>query len=81
MKIQILSIALIAFASPALAQPEPPAYGARAEDRTSLTLGIGGGIAPEYEGSSDYGFQPGGIIQGKAMVSTFRYAGRISMSI
>jgi MipA family protein len=36
-----------------------------AEDRNSLTLGIGGGIAPEYEGASDYGFQPGGIIQGK----------------
>jgi MipA family protein len=75
MKTQILSIVLIAFASPALAQPEPPAYGTRAEDRNSLTLGIGGGIAPEYEGASDYGFQPGGIIQGKVDGFDFQVRG------
>ena len=74
-------MALIASASPALAQasprpqPEPPAYGSRSEDRYSLTLGIGGGIAPEYEGASDYGFQPGGIIQGKAAGFDFQVRG------
>lgn len=71
----IAPIALIAAASPALAQPEPPAYGNRGEDRTSLTLGIGGGIAPEYEGASDYGFQPGGIIQGKVDGFDFQVRG------
>ena len=47
----------------------------RTEDRNSLTLGIGGGIAPEYEGASDYGFQPGGIIQGKVDGFDFQVRG------
>jgi MipA family protein len=68
-------IALIASASPALAQNGPPADAARSEDRYSLTLGIGGGIAPEYEGASDYGFQPGGIIQGKVDGFDFQVRG------
>lgn len=71
----IAPIALIAVTSPAVAQPEPPAYGSRSEDRNSLTLGIGGGIAPEYEGASDYGFQPGGIIQGKVDGFDFQVRG------
>lgn len=69
---------LLAFgflATPALAQPEPPAGGNRTEDRNSLTLGIGGGIAPDYEGASDYGFQPGGIIQGKVEGFDFQVRG------
>ena len=49
-------------------------------DLYSLTLGIGGGIAPEYEGASDYGFQPGGIIRARSMALIFRSAGPISMS-
>jgi outer membrane protein len=44
-------------------------------DRYSLTLGIGGGIAPEYEGSGDYGFQPGGVIQGKVDGFDFQVRG------
>ena len=71
----IAPIALIAAASPALAQSESPAYGNRGEDRTSLTLGVGGGIAPEHEGASDYGFQPGGIIQGKVDGFDFQVRG------
>ncbi len=77
----ITSIALIAAASPAFAQASPPPQSgppagvSRSEDRNSLTLGIGGGIAPEYEGASDYGFQPGGIIQGKAAGFDFQVRG------
>lgn len=55
--------AAIAMMAAATAQAEAPAR--PPEDRNSLTLGLGGGIAPEYEGSGDYGFQPGGVIQGK----------------
>ena len=74
-KYRTLLFALSLVATPALAQPEPPAGGNRAEDRNSLTLGIGGGIAPEYEGASDYGFQPGGIIQGKVDGFDFQVRG------
>jgi MipA family protein len=45
------------------------------EDRNSLMLGIGGGIGPEYEGSSDSGFQPGGILQGKVDGFAFQVRG------
>jgi MipA family protein len=75
MKKLILSIALIASASPAFAQSGPPEGVSRSEDRNSLTLGIGGGIGPEYEGASDYGFQPGGIIQGKVNGFDFQVRG------
>jgi MipA family protein len=47
----------------------------KAPDRYSLTLGLGGGIAPEYEGASDYGFQPGGVIQGKVDGFDFQVRG------
>jgi MipA family protein len=71
----LVLVATILFASSALAQGGPPPGGPREEDRYSLTLGIGGGIAPEYEGSSDYGFQPGGIIQGKVDGFDFQVRG------
>lgn len=60
---------------PAMAQTGAPINATRAEDRNSLTLGIGAGIAPEYEGASDYGFQPGGIIQGKVEGFDFQVRG------
>ncbi len=44
-------------------------------DRSRLTLGLGGGIAPEYEGASDYGFQPGGVIQGSVDGYDFQVRG------
>jgi MipA family protein len=70
-----LALALLLIASPALAQNGPPAGTSRTEDRNSLTLGIGGGIAPDYEGASGYGFQPGGIIQGKVDGYDFQVRG------
>lgn len=73
MKKCLLLIALVA--SPAMAQNGPRTDVARSEDRNSLTFGIGGGIAPEYEGASDYGFQPGGIIQGKVDGFDFQVRG------
>jgi outer membrane scaffolding protein for murein synthesis (MipA/OmpV family) len=64
--------ALAFAAAPALAQaPQGPP----APERYSLILGIGGGIAPEYEGASDYGFQPGGVIQGKVDGFDFQVRG------
>lgn len=68
-------IASALISAPAFAQSGPPADIPRTEDRNSLTLGIGGGAAPEYEGASDYGFQPGGIIQGKVDGFDFQVRG------
>lgn len=68
-----LAIASFAIATSAAAQES--GRPAQAEDRYSLTFGIGGGIAPEYEGASDYGFQPGGIIQGKVDGFDFQVRG------
>jgi MipA family protein len=67
--------ALLMPSAAAFAQSDPPEGGSRAEDRYSLTLGLGGGIAPEYEGASDNGFQPGGIIQGKVDGFDFQVRG------
>lgn len=75
MKNCIAAIILLALTAPALAQNGPPEGVSRSEDRNSLTLGIGGGVAPEYEGASDYGFQPGGIIQGKVDGFDFQVRG------
>jgi MipA family protein len=53
---------------PVLAQtPDAP-------DSDRIIIGIGGGIAPTYDGSDDYDFQPGGIVQGS--VSGFNFAMR-----
>jgi outer membrane scaffolding protein for murein synthesis (MipA/OmpV family) len=72
---RVLLLALSLAATPVIAQPGPPAFGSGEEDRNRLTLGIGGGIAPEYEGASDYRFQPGGIIQGKVEGFDFQVRG------
>lgn len=75
MRYPLLILAATLCSSPALAQDGPPAGPPREEDRYSLTLGIGGGIAPEYEGAGDYGFQPGGVIQGKVDGFDFQVRG------
>ena len=49
-----------------------PADEADGGDR--LTLGLAGGYGPSYEGSDDYRFRPGGIIQGS--VSGFAFIAR-----
>jgi MipA family protein len=70
-----LLLASLLVVSPAFSQDGPPPGPPKEEDRYSLTLGLGGGIAPEYEGASDYGFQPGGVIQGKVDGFDFQVRG------
>jgi outer membrane scaffolding protein for murein synthesis (MipA/OmpV family) len=60
---------------PAVVSAQPAGSGRPPEDRNSLVLGLGGGIAPEYEGADDYGFQPGGVIQGKVDGFDFQVRG------
>jgi MipA family protein len=74
MRSVILFLALL-WCCPVAAQDRLPADEPSDGDRYSLTLGLGGGIAPEYEGSSDYGFQPGGVIQGKVDGYDFQVRG------
>ncbi len=70
----LFALPLAVMASPLIAQELPPTE-RPAEDRNRLTFGLGGGIAPEYEGSGDYGFQPGGVIQGKVDGFDFQVRG------
>jgi outer membrane scaffolding protein for murein synthesis (MipA/OmpV family) len=71
--VMLTGAALLLF--PAIASAQPAGSGRPPEDRNSLVLGLGGGIAPEYEGADDYGFQPGGVIQGKVDGFDFQVRG------
>jgi outer membrane scaffolding protein for murein synthesis (MipA/OmpV family) len=67
----ILALPLLA-AAPALAQDGDDQ--GRPDDRTSLTIGLGAGYIPSYEGSDDYVPTPIGLAFGK--VSGFGFATR-----
>jgi MipA family protein len=61
--------------SGAFAQSEvAPAARPTTPDLNQLTIGLGGGIGPTYDGSDSYKFQPGGLVQGK--VEGFDFAMR-----
>ncbi len=63
----LLAGALLLAAAPASAQEEaPPAQG-----DNSITIGIGAGYVPTYEGSDDYRIIPAGIIRGKVAGHNF----------
>ena len=57
-------------AAPAAAQ-EPAQAEPVAEDRNSLTIGIGGAYVPSYEGSDDYIATPIGVLFGKVAGISF----------
>jgi outer membrane scaffolding protein for murein synthesis (MipA/OmpV family) len=59
---------------PVQAQDGRPAEDGGKYGADRVTIGFGGGIAPDYSGSDDYEFQPGGIVQGT--VSGFNFAMR-----
>jgi MipA family protein len=73
--IALLCLTAVFLSAPAWSEDGPPGNASRDADRNRLTLGIGGGIAPEYEGAKDYGFQPGGVIQGKVDGFDFQVRG------
>jgi len=73
----VSALTLILAAGMAQAQPAPygpPPTGGPSWPADRITIGVGGGIAPDYAGSNDYEFQPGGIVQGS--VSGFDFAMR-----
>jgi outer membrane protein len=53
----------------------PPQGAAPPPDRNSLTIGLGGGIGPDYEGSNETSFQPGGVVQGQVDGFDFQVRG------
>jgi outer membrane scaffolding protein for murein synthesis (MipA/OmpV family) len=58
--------ALLLCAAPAAAQDELPPV-----DNNSLSIGLGAGYAPSYEGSDDYRLIPAGIIRGRVAGHNF----------
>jgi len=67
----LFGAALLAAGTPAAAQEEGVPPGPPARDDYSLTIGLGGGIAPSYEGSDNYRIIPGGILRGKVAGHSF----------
>ncbi len=65
--VPLLIGALLLTAAPALAQEEAPPR----QDRNSLTIGLGAGYTPTYEGSDDYRIIPGGVVRGKVAGHSF----------
>ena len=59
--------ALIAVATPALAQSDPAATSLPDPNDQSdtLTIGVGGAILPDYEGSNDYRLIPAAAVRGR----------------
>lgn len=67
----LLAGALLAAAAPALAQDETAPPPAAPDNGDTITIGLGAGISPSYEGSDSYNIIPGGIVSGK--VSGFSF--------
>ena len=76
-RMPLASIAAIALSGAAAAQTVagPPPGAAPPPERHSLTIGIGGGIGPDYEGSNETSFQPGGVVQGQVDGFDFQVRG------
>jgi len=75
----ILLLAAAGLATPALAQTAPaggslpnPEEAAR---KDSLTIGLGAGLVPDYEGSNDYRLIPAGAIRGQVSGISFATLG------
>lgn len=71
-------LAGLSIAAPAMAQesvPPGPPERLRDDGRDRLTIGVGLGAAPDYEGSDDYKLQPGGIFQGRVSGIEFQMRG------
>jgi outer membrane scaffolding protein for murein synthesis (MipA/OmpV family) len=57
----LLAGALLLAAAPAFAQEEAPPP----DDGNTLTIGVGAGYVPSYEGSDDYSLIPAAVVRGK----------------
>ena len=64
-----VALALCCAASPALAQTTPGGAELPSPEeianKDTFTVGLGGGLVPDYEGSNDYRFIPVGAVRGK----------------
>ena len=74
-----VALAVCCAATPAFAQSMPPGgelpSPAEIASKDTITVGLGAGIAPDYEGSDDYRFIPGGAIRGRVKGISFSTRG------
>ena len=73
-----LALAAGCLASPAMAQEQPAGQlpsPAEIRDRDTVTVGLGVGIAPDYEGSDDYRLIPAAAIRGRVSGINFSTRG------
>lgn len=66
---KLIALALLCAAAPAFAQEDAAAPDSDGGD--TVTIGLGGGIAPSYEGSDNYVFIPAGALRGKVSGHNF----------
>ena len=75
----ICAVLAATLASPALAQSEPAAAQLPSPEdianRNSVTVGVGGAVVPDYEGSDDYRIIPAAAIRGKMSGISFSTRG------
>jgi len=71
----MLLLATLALSAPAVAQSTPSDAALPDPDsvanKDSLTIGLGGGLVPDYEGSDDYRLIPAGAIRGQVSGISF----------
>ena len=79
MRHMICAALAVGLASPALAQSEPAAAQLPSPEevanRNSVTVGLGGALVPDYEGSDDYRAIPAAAIRGKVSGIAFSTRG------
>ena len=61
----VISLAALIIAAPALAQSDPSALPDPDDRSDSVTIGLGVGLIPDYEGSDDYRLIPAAAIRGQ----------------
>lgn len=71
--IRYVTLVLIGLAAPALAQTEPSPADIARKDR--VTVGVGGALIPDYEGSDDYRLIPAASIRGQVHGISFSTQG------
>lgn len=74
-RLRWFALALGCAGAPALAQSAPLPSPEEIAARDTVTVGIGGGIHPDYEGSDDYRFIPVAAIRGKVRGISFSTRG------
>ena len=78
-----VALAASCLGSPAFAQSMPPGGDlpspAELANKDTITVGLGAGIVPDYDGSDDYRIIPAGAVRGKVKGISFSTRGTLSL--